>query len=115
MCGASTQHLHYEKWTDEAGMEEAVARATGVSARTLNCQCERMQERKKGVVSADTSEAGSKVGLLENHAALKVSGNRGLNLVTKRLASPFLRNHLRLLKHKLNRGRFLVGRVFVAL
>jgi integrase len=32
----ATHHRHYGKWTDEAGLEEAVARATGASASTLS-------------------------------------------------------------------------------
>jgi integrase len=32
----ATHHRHYGKWTDEAGLEEAVARAMGVLASTLN-------------------------------------------------------------------------------
>lgn len=32
----ATHHRHYGKWTDEAGLEEAVARAMGVSALALN-------------------------------------------------------------------------------
>jgi len=32
----ATHHRHYGRWTDEAGLEEAVARATGVSVLTLN-------------------------------------------------------------------------------
>ncbi len=32
----ATHHRHYGKWTDEAGLEEAVARAMGVLASTIN-------------------------------------------------------------------------------
>jgi len=32
----ATHHRHYGKWTDEAGLEDAVARAMGVFASTLN-------------------------------------------------------------------------------